>query len=153
MPLYPRSLRHLLMKTQQGFGWSNVAGFGIAIARAMEYAHSNGFKHRDLKPENILLDDGNNPVIADWGLGYFIHKESKVLQLTKAGMGTEYYCCREQWLTGKCDNTGDIYFLGLVLAELATGTRRDIMVGMGCRTMSFSTTPMARRYSIRSSRR
>lgn len=131
MPLYPQSLRDWLMKHPGGFDWTSVARFGIQIADAMQYAHDHGFKHRDLKPENVLLDNMRNPVIADWGLGYFVHKESKVLQLTQAGMGTEYYCSMEQWNTGKCDNTGDIYSLGLVLAELITGVRKDIIIGMG----------------------
>jgi hypothetical protein len=71
-------------------------------------------------------------VIADWGLGYFVHRESKVLKhLTRGGMGTEYYCSLEQWTTGKCSVTGDVYSLGMVLGELATGRQESITVGTG----------------------
>lgn len=132
MPLYDRSLRHLLAAHPNGFDWTAVADFVAQIADALDYAHAMGFIHRDLKPENILLDSQNRPVIADWGLGYFVHKESKVLQhLTRGGMGTEYYCSMEQWASGKCDATGDIYSLGLMLAELIHGRQHPITVGMG----------------------
>jgi serine/threonine-protein kinase len=133
MPLYSRSLRDLLTTMPNGIPWTNAAMAVATLADAMAYAHSEGFIHRDIKPENILLDTSNQPVIADWGLGYFIHKESKVLlQLTRGGMGTEYYCSLEQWNTGKCDETGDIYSLGVMLAEIVSGYQLPIsFVGMG----------------------
>lgn len=135
MPLYQSTLRHLIAANPQGFDWRAVANYGAGIADALDYAHQQGAIHRDIKPENILLDAQNNPVIADWGLGYFVHKESKVLQnLTRGGgLGTEYYCSLEQWSTGKCDLTGDIYSLGLTLAELMLGKQSLITVGMGIR--------------------
>lgn len=135
MPLYQSTLRHLIASNPQGFNWQSVAMYGARIADALSYAHQMGSIHRDIKPENILLDGQNNPVIADWGLGYFIHKESKVLQnLTRGGgLGTEYYCSLEQWNTGKCTATGDVYSLGMTLAELVLGQQSSIIVGMGIR--------------------
>ena len=53
-------------------------------------------------------------------------------QLTRGGMGTEYYCSLEQWNTGKCNETGDIYSLGVMLAELIRGQQLPMTyVGMG----------------------
>jgi len=47
-------------------------------------------------------------------------------------MGTHYYCSLEQWTTGKCGVTGDVYSLGVVLAELAAGRALPISpVGVG----------------------
>jgi len=130
MPLFPRSLRSFLTSRGAAFPWANVAESGAELADALAHAHSRGFIHRDIKPENILLTKDNVPVIADWGLGYFIHKESKVLQqLTQAGMGTEYYCSLEQWDTGKCTATGDVYSLGVMLAELASGHQVPLAMG------------------------
>nr|WP_233585497.1 serine/threonine-protein kinase [Corallococcus sp. CA054B] len=129
MPLYPNNLRNHLAAHPTGFSWTSVALFIAKIADAMTYAHEMRFIHRDLKPENILLTQENEPVIADWGLGYFIHKESKVLQhLTQGCMGTEYYCSMEQWNTGKCSQTGDIYSLGMMLAELIKGYQVPMVV-------------------------
>jgi len=129
MKLYPNGLRKLLSTTPNGFPWETAATFAARIADALAYAHGQGFIHRDLKPENILLTDAHAPIIADWGLGYFVHKNSKVLQqLTRGGMGTEYYCSMEQWNTGKCNETGDIYSLGMMLAELVLGQQAPLMV-------------------------
>lgn len=126
MPLYPQSLRTLLSADEgkRGFAWSQVARFGATLANALAYAHANGVVHRDLKPENILLAQNRDPAITDWGVGHFLHKHSKVLQpaLTKAGIGTEYYCSMEQWASGAGDVTSDIYSLGIVLAECALGS-------------------------------
>ena len=71
-------------------------------------------------------------MIADWGLGYFVHVNSQVLRhLTRGGMGTEYYCSIEQWGTGKCDCRGDIYSLGMTLDEWVNGVQRSITIGSG----------------------
>lgn len=133
MPKCERSLRGLLEASRQGFEWRSVARLGIILANALHYAHSLGFIHRDLKPENILMDALNNMFLADWGIGYFIHKESKVLKLTQGGgLGTSYYCSLEQWSGAKPDRRMDIYSLGLTLAELVRGSQlANFTIGLG----------------------
>lgn len=127
MPLYPRSLRTLIQEHGHPVTRSWAAQLGLIVARTLDYAHSLNFIHRDLKPENILMDGQNAPVVADWGLGQFIHRDSKVLDLhTQAGIGTPYYCPLEQWVTGRCEASGDVYSLGLILAELVLGFRLPI---------------------------
>lgn len=125
MPLFPQTLRALLLTDggRRGFEWRQVARFAANIANALAYAHSMGIVHRDLKPENILLDEKSLPYITDWGVGRFVHKHSTVLQpaLTKAGIGTEFYCSLEQWTTGAGGATSDVYSLGIMIAECVLG--------------------------------
>jgi serine/threonine protein kinase len=132
MPLFSSSVRKLIGGGTMNGDWRGVAGLGAVIADALHYAHGAGFIHRDLKPDNLLFNGGGPLVVADWGIGYFIHQHSQVLQkLTVGGMGTEYYCSLEQWGTGKCDCRGDIYALGMTLDEWVTGRQRPISVGDG----------------------
>ena len=134
MPLYTQSLRDRITRAPGACAATDVAQFGIVLAKALSYAHGMNFIHRDLKPENILLRD-NQVVIADWGIGRFIHKESKVLNHTVGGLGTAYYCSVEQWAHGgQGDARVDIYSLGVLLAELAYGSQVPITpIGAGIR--------------------
>lgn len=132
MPYYPSSLRAELNKGTS-FPLSRIASLGTTITQALGYAHGLGYTHRDIKPDNILMDAGGNAIVSDWGLGQFIHKHSKVLNLTRGGpMGTEYYCSLEQWASGKGGIPGDVYSLGMTLAELALGAPAPLQLpGMG----------------------
>jgi serine/threonine protein kinase len=132
MPVFSSSLRTFIAGASHQGDWRFFAEHGAILASALQYAHGRGFFHRDFKPENVLFNPGEPLVVADWGLGYFVHRESVVLQqLTRGGMGTEYYCSAEQWNTGKCDGRGDIYSLGMTLDECVTGYQRTIAVGTG----------------------
>lgn len=132
MPFYPATLRSQLNQKVR-YPLAAVATLGHTVTQALSYAHGLGYTHRDIKPDNILLDAKGTPVISDWGLGQFIHKHSKVLNLTRGGpMGTEYYCSLEQWASGKGGVAGDVYSLGMTLAELALGVPASIpAVGVG----------------------
>lgn len=123
MPYYKDgSLRDKLLDMQsKGQVYSLKGGSAIIyyLADALRHAHKQGAIHRDLKPENILFD-GKEPIIADWGIGKFIHKQSKVL--THAGIGTKLYCAPEQWEKGVSDQRSDIFSLGVIYRELITGS-------------------------------
>ncbi len=123
MPFYKDgSLRDKLLDLQskgQVYSIKGASGIIYYLADALQHAHSKGIIHRDLKPENILFN-GNEPMLADWGIGKFIHRESKVL--TFGGLGTKTYCAPEQWNSGVSDNRSDIFSLGLIYRELITGS-------------------------------
>ncbi len=93
----------------------------IAIADALQHAHSRGLIHRDIKPANILLDKNDKPYLADFGLAL------RETELAKEGeiSGTFAYMSPEQAAGEghRIDNRSDIYSLGVVLFELLTGRR------------------------------
>jgi eukaryotic-like serine/threonine-protein kinase len=94
----------------------------VAIANALEYAHSHGVIHRDLKPENILLQSGE-PVVADFGIALAVSKAggNRITQ-TGLSLGTPNYMSPEQ-ATGDrtIDARSDIYSLGAMTYEMLTG--------------------------------
>jgi serine/threonine-protein kinase len=94
----------------------------VAIANALDYAHSHGVIHRDLKPENILLQAGQ-PVIADFGIALAVSNAggSRITQ-TGLSLGTPQYMSPEQ-ATGDrvIDGRSDIYSLSAVAYEMLTG--------------------------------
>ena len=94
--------------------------FGIQIAEALAVAHAKGIIHRDLKPANIMLTKSGVKVL-DFGLA----KSAADPSLTAAGgvMGTPAYMAPERFEGKDADARSDIYALGLVLMEMATGER------------------------------
>jgi len=94
----------------------------VTIARAVHYAHKQGFLHCDLKPSNILIDREGRPLVTDFGLARRTSEDSS-LTISGAIMGTPSYMAPEQ-ATGsrKQLNPGtDVYGLGAILYELLTG--------------------------------
>jgi eukaryotic-like serine/threonine-protein kinase len=94
----------------------------VAVANALDYAHSHGVIHRDLKPENILLQHGQ-PVIADFGIALAVSNAGgqRVTQ-TGLSLGTPQYMSPEQATADRAiDGRTDIYSLGAVCYEMLTG--------------------------------
>ena len=93
-----------------------------AILDGMEYAHDEGVIHRDLKPENVLMNDDEDLVITDFGLGRAMDSESTRHTMTGFGMGTFLFMAPEQMTNAKnADERSDIYSLGRILLEMFTG--------------------------------
>ena len=97
---------------------------GAAIADALDDAHQRGFLHRDLKPGNIALTQTGTPKLLDFGLAGLLHNPGTATDLTQGAVfGSLPYMAPEQ-LKGEADDPRtDIYALGTVLYEMATGRR------------------------------
>jgi serine/threonine-protein kinase len=91
------------------------------IATGMSVAHQAGVIHRDLKPANILVNDDGLLKIVDFGVA--AAKSSGDTDLTKTGfvIGSPKYMAPEQILGKKVDQTADIYSIGVIMYEMATG--------------------------------
>lgn len=101
----------------------------IAICGGLESAHSHGIIHRDLKPGNIMVDGAERVFLLDFGLAAVreiatsASEDQTISLLTAAGypMGTIAYMAPEQLRGLPTDHRIDIFALGIILYELATG--------------------------------
>jgi WD40 repeat protein/tRNA A-37 threonylcarbamoyl transferase component Bud32 len=89
------------------------------IVQAVAYAHDQGVVHRDLKPANVLFTSEGQPVLADFGLSRILGTDR--LADSGAIVGTPTYMSPEQGEGKTGDERSDIYSLGVMLYELATG--------------------------------
>jgi serine/threonine-protein kinase len=98
-----------------------VLRFSRDIAAGMNVAHQAGVIHRDLKPANILVNEEGLLKIVDFGVA--AAASSGDTQLTKTGyvIGSPKYMAPEQILGKKVDVTADIYSVGVIMYEMATG--------------------------------
>ncbi len=94
--------------------------YGIAIARALAFAHEHGIVHRDVKPQNVLLDGDGRARVTDFGIARSLDVERGVTQ-TGTVLGTSNYIAPEQASGQQVDERSDVYSLGVVLFELVTG--------------------------------
>jgi len=91
------------------------------MATGMTVAHQAGVIHRDLKPANVLVNEEGLLKIVDFGVA--AAASSGDTQLTKTGyvIGSPKYMAPEQILGKKVDETADIYSVGVIMYEMATG--------------------------------
>lgn len=105
----------------------DVISLGIQIASALEEAHERGIVHRDLKPANIAITAKGSVKVLDFGLAKLLQTEgegpTEVWVESQAGAGTLPYMPPEQLKGERVDARADIYTIGAVLYEMATGRR------------------------------
>ncbi|MGP3981791.1 tetratricopeptide repeat protein [Streptomyces sp. KR80] len=119
-----RNLRELLQDNQrQPLSVPDVVEVADQVSAALAYTHRQGIVHRDLKPANIMrLTDGTLK-ICDFGIARLAHDIGFTARLTGSGvaMGTPHYMSPEQIAGEALDHRSDLYSLGCVLYEIATG--------------------------------
>jgi protein kinase-like protein len=129
-----RTLRRHL--ESERFNFRETIDAALQLTEALTAAHDNGITHRDLKPENIMVTPDSRGAcrmkILDFGLAKQLqqpcHIEAAALTQTMPdqtalgfGLGTIAYMAPEQLEGERADARTDIYALGLVLYEMATG--------------------------------
>jgi serine/threonine protein kinase len=123
-----RYIKHV-QQTNQVVKLSETLHILAQVAEALGYAHRRKIIHRDVKPDNVLLKALEEPdrdtglpiraVVTDFGLAKLL--EGGVQTQTGTFMGTLPYMSPEQCLNHELDGRSDIYSLGIMLFQLATG--------------------------------
>ncbi|MDH3687830.1 MAG: serine/threonine-protein kinase, partial [Myxococcales bacterium] len=107
---------------------AELIDWALAIAEALEFAHSKGVVHRDLKPANVMLSEIGRPKLLDFGLAKLLHEPADengdAALLTQEGdvLGTPAFMSPEQARGQPIDSRTDVFSFGSLLYRLAAGT-------------------------------
>ncbi|GAA1739308.1 DNA translocase FtsK [Nonomuraea bangladeshensis] len=110
-------LAKVMSKSPNGLPIDRVVNIGARLGEALAAAHAKKVIHRDVKPANIMLLPRDRPKICDFGIARVVDAGHATMQV-----GTPAYAAPEQ-SDGAPDERSDLYSLGCVLYEMATGDR------------------------------
>jgi nucleotide-binding universal stress UspA family protein/predicted Ser/Thr protein kinase len=100
---------------------NEVVWLGIAIATAAHRLHMQEAIHLDLKPDNIIIRPGGEAVLIDFGLAHHTQFPDLLAEEFRRPIGSAPYIAPEQVFSVRCDPRSDIFAIGVILYELATG--------------------------------
>ena len=111
---------HDLMEMARPMPMERMLHLARQLCEGMEAAHAEGVIHRDLKPRNVLVDTQDQVHVMDFGLAKLMDAD---VSMTRTGdvLGTPLYMSPEQIEGGSLDARTDVYAIGLILYEMATG--------------------------------
>jgi len=98
-----------------------IQGIGAALADALHSLHRQDAIHLDFKPDNVILKPNGVAVLIDFGLAHHAHYPDLLAQEKRFAAGSAPYLSPEQVLGTRSDPRSDIFALGVVLYEMATG--------------------------------
>ena len=103
--------------------WKALADIALQVSSALAAAHDAGIVHRDIKPENVMIRPDGIVKVLDFGLAKFNDAGEQDVALSRTGtiLGTAAYMSPEQARGEEPDARGDVFSLGAVLYEMATG--------------------------------
>jgi TolB-like protein len=113
-----------------GLSVEQIIHIASALGDALAAAHDKGIVHRDLKPANVMVSTDGRVKVLDFGLAKDVRANPADATMTSAGqtqvgvvMGTPAYMSPEQTSGRSLDHRTDIFSLGVLLHEMATGQR------------------------------
>lgn len=113
---------------ENGLPLETVLRIADSLSEALASAHAQGITHRDLKPANIMLDNDGRVKILDFGLAKLTATDDDYQSVTRERqteegqvLGTVAYMSPEQAQGKPVDHRSDVFSLGIVLYQMATG--------------------------------
>jgi nucleotide-binding universal stress UspA family protein len=100
---------------------AEVARLGGALATALDDLHRQGAVHLDVKPSNVIVRPDGGAVLIDLGLAHHAHYPDLLAEESRRPIGSAPYLSPEQVVGVRSDPRSDVFSLGVVLYQLATG--------------------------------
>ena len=118
-----RTLDHWLDQVNQGvlLAPETLAQLGAAVAHAAHSLHEQNAVHLDLKPANVIIKGDGTAVLLDFGLSFHAHYPDLLAEETRHAVGSPAYMSPEQVVGVRGDPRSDVFAIGVMLYELATG--------------------------------
>jgi serine/threonine-protein kinase len=109
-----------LINDRAPFSDKEIIRISLQVASALGYAHQQGTIHRDIKPDNIIVSPEGNIKVTDFGIA---RSTTATVTQTQTGsiLGSAHYLSPEQAQGNQVGAVSDLYSLGIVMYEMATG--------------------------------
>lgn len=116
-----QTLQHWLNEGPGLGDTATIARLGAATAHAAHSLHQQNVCHLDLKPANVLIKDDGTAVLLDFGLSCHAHYPDLLAEEMRQAVGSPAWIAPEQVVGVRGDPRSDIFAIGVMLYELATG--------------------------------